>query len=73
MSFIHTFFKGSIIHNIGLKVGNGGQFCHCAGTNAQLLGKDGKYAIVRLASGEVAKLFLGVVLLLVSLVLEIIF
>lgn len=47
---------GSFIHNIELKVGNGGQLCRSAGTNAQLLGKDGKYAIVRLASGEVRKI-----------------
>lgn len=47
---------GSFIHNIELKLGNGGQLCRSAGTNAQLLGKDGKYAIVRLASGEVRKI-----------------
>lgn len=43
---------GSVIHNIELKPGAGGQMVRSAGTQAQLLGKDGKYAIVRLASGE---------------------
>lgn len=45
--------EGTLIHNIELKPGKGGQLVRSAGTSAQLLGKDGKYAIVRLASGEV--------------------
>ncbi len=43
---------GTLIHNIELKPGKGGQLVRAAGTSAQLLGKDGKYAIVRLLSGE---------------------
>ena len=43
---------GTVIHNIELKPGKGGQLVRSAGTSAQLLGKEGKYAIVRLASGE---------------------
>ncbi|SMO79720.1 50S ribosomal protein L2 [Melghirimyces algeriensis] len=43
---------GTVIHNIELKPGAGGQMVRSAGTQAQLLGKDGKYAIIRLASGE---------------------
>ncbi|MFC4075411.1 50S ribosomal protein L2 [Salinithrix halophila] len=43
---------GSTIHNIELKPGAGGQMARAAGASAQLLGKDGKYAILRLASGE---------------------
>ena len=43
---------GTLIHNIELKPGKGGQLVRSAGTSAQLLGKDGKYAIVRLQSGE---------------------
>ncbi|PTM54682.1 50S ribosomal protein L2 [Desmospora activa] len=43
---------GSVIHNIELKPGAGGQMVRAAGTQAQLLGKDGKYAIIRLTSGE---------------------
>ncbi|MFV9511657.1 50S ribosomal protein L2 [Tepidibacillus sp. LV47] len=44
---------GTIIHNIELKPGKGGQLVRAAGAEAQLLGKDGDYAIVRLSSGEV--------------------
>ncbi|MDQ0340189.1 large subunit ribosomal protein L2 [Caldalkalibacillus uzonensis] len=44
---------GTVIHNIELKPGKGGQLVRAAGTEAQLLGKDGNYAIVRLNSGEV--------------------
>ncbi|MDR6226954.1 50S ribosomal protein L2 [Desmospora profundinema] len=43
---------GTVIHNIELKPGAGGQLVRAAGTQAQLLGKDGKYAILRLTSGE---------------------
>ena len=43
---------GTSIHNIELKPGKGGQLVRSAGTSAQLLGKEGKYAIVRLTSGE---------------------
>jgi large subunit ribosomal protein L2 len=43
---------GTLIHNIELKPRKGGQLVRAAGTSAQLLGKDGKYAIVRLQSGE---------------------
>ncbi|MBW1605322.1 50S ribosomal protein L2 [Lactobacillus sp. Sy-1] len=44
---------GSIIHNIELKPGKGGQLVRSAGTSAQLLGNEGKYALVKLSSGEV--------------------
>ncbi|MEI5909197.1 50S ribosomal protein L2 [Bacillus spongiae] len=44
---------GSIIHNIELKPGKGGQLVRSAGTSAQVLGKEGKYVLVRLNSGEV--------------------
>lgn len=44
---------GSIIHNIEIKPGKGGQLARSAGASAQLLGRDGKYALVRLSSGEV--------------------
>ncbi|MBQ4208912.1 50S ribosomal protein L2 [bacterium] len=47
---------GTFIHNIELKVGGGGQLCRSAGTSAQLLGKEGQYVIVRLASGETRKI-----------------
>jgi LSU ribosomal protein L2P len=43
---------GSFIHNIELKPGKGGQLVRSAGTAAQLMGIEGKYAIIRLPSGE---------------------
>ena len=43
---------GTIIHNVELKLGKGGQIARSAGTYAQLVGKDGGYAQVRLMSGE---------------------
>jgi len=44
---------GTMIHNIELKEGKGGQLVRAAGTAAQLLAKEGDYAQVRLPSGEV--------------------
>ncbi|MBB1062815.1 50S ribosomal protein L2 [Limosilactobacillus fastidiosus] len=44
---------GTVIHNIELKPGKGGQLARSAGTSAQLLGKEEKYVLVRLSSGEV--------------------
>jgi large subunit ribosomal protein L2 len=44
---------GTIIHNIELKIGKGGQLARSAGTFAQLVGKDSGYAQVKLSSGEV--------------------
>ncbi|TRM11172.1 50S ribosomal protein L2 [Lentibacillus cibarius] len=44
---------GTIIHNIELKPGRGGQLVRSAGADAQVLGREGKYTLVRLASAEV--------------------
>ena len=44
---------GAVIHNIELKPGRGGQLCRAAGTEAQLLAKEGAYAHVLLPSREV--------------------
>ncbi|TCP24165.1 LSU ribosomal protein L2P [Scopulibacillus darangshiensis] len=44
---------GTIVHNIELKPGRGGQLVRSAGAEAQILGKEGKYVLVRLVSGEV--------------------
>nr|WGD67666.1 50S ribosomal protein L2 [Bacillus velezensis] len=44
---------GTVVHNIELKPGKGGQLVRSAGTSAQVLGKEGKYVLVRLNSGEV--------------------
>ena len=50
--------EGTFIHNIELTPGKGGQLVRAAGTSAQILGKEGRYVIVRLTSKEVRK-FLG--------------
>lgn len=47
---------GTIIHNIEMKPGKGGQLVRTAGAEAQLAGKEGKYGIVRLPSGEIRRL-----------------
>ncbi len=47
--------EGTYIHNIELYPGKGGQLVRAAGTGAQILGKEGKYVIVRLTSKEVRK------------------
>lgn len=44
---------GTTIHNIELHIGKGGQMVRAAGTSAQLLAKEGRYAHIRLPSGEV--------------------
>jgi large subunit ribosomal protein L2 len=49
---------GSTIHNIEMKPGKGGQLVRSAGTSAQVLGKEDKYVIIRLQSGEV-RMILG--------------
>ena len=46
---------GTIIHNIELKPGKGGQMVRSAGNGAQLMAKEGNFAQVRLPSGEVRK------------------
>lgn len=47
--------EGTFIHNVELTPGKGAQLCRAAGTSAQLLGAEGKYVILRLASGEMRK------------------
>lgn len=43
---------GTMVHNIELQPGKGGQIARAAGMSAQLMAKEGKYAIVRMPSGE---------------------
>ncbi len=43
---------GTIVHNIELKIGKGGQIARSAGTYAQIVGRDGDYVIMRLNSAE---------------------
>lgn len=47
---------GTMIHNLELRLGKGGQLVRSAGGAAQLLSKEGTYALVRLPSGEVRKI-----------------
>jgi len=46
---------GSLVHNVELQPGRGGQLARAAGTSAQLLAKEGTYAQLRLPSGEVRR------------------
>ena len=46
---------GTIVHNVELKPGKGGQLARSAGTSAQILGREEKYVLIRLQSGEVRK------------------
>ena len=43
---------GTLVHNIELKPGRGGELVRAAGASAQVLGQEGKYVLVRLQSGE---------------------
>ena len=47
---------GTLIHNLEIKAGRGGQMVRSAGNAAQLMSKEGGYALVRLPSGEMRKL-----------------
>jgi large subunit ribosomal protein L2 len=47
--------EGTLVHNIELQPGKGAELARSAGASAQILGKEGKYVLVRLASGEVRK------------------
>ncbi|MEM9951544.1 MAG: 50S ribosomal protein L2 [Chloroflexota bacterium] len=47
---------GTVIHNIELRPGKGGQLVRSAGTSAQLVAKEGNYVTVRLPSGEMRKI-----------------
>ena len=48
--------EGTFVHCVELKPGKGGQLCRAAGCSAQVLGKEGKYVIIRLQSGEMRKI-----------------
>ncbi len=47
---------GTVVHNIELSPGRGGQIARSAGASAQILGREEKYVLVRLQSGEVRKI-----------------
>ena len=50
---------GTTIHNIELKAGKGGQLIRSAGGSAQVMGRDGEYVQIRLKSGEMRKVLVG--------------
>ncbi|MDR1242975.1 MAG: 50S ribosomal protein L2 [Deltaproteobacteria bacterium] len=50
---------GTLIHNVELYPGKGGQFCRAAGTYAQLVAKEDKYALLRMPSGETRKVLVA--------------
>jgi large subunit ribosomal protein L2 len=47
--------EGTEIHNVEIHLGKGGQLCRSAGNAAQLMAKEGKYALVKLPSGEMRR------------------
>lgn len=47
---------GSLVHNVELRIGKGGQIIRSAGSYGQLMAKEGSYAQIRLPSGEVRKI-----------------
>lgn len=47
--------EGTLVHNIELKPGKGAQMARSAGASVQILGREGRYVLLRLASGEVRK------------------
>ena len=47
--------EGTLVHNVELKAGKGGQMARTTGSSIQILGREGKYTLLRLTSGEVRK------------------
>jgi len=47
---------GTVIHNIEMRPGKGGQLARSAGASAQILGREGSYVLIRLKSGETRKI-----------------
>ena len=50
---------GTIIHNIEFNIGRGGQIARTAGASAVLMAKEGKYALIKMPSGELRKIILN--------------
>jgi large subunit ribosomal protein L2 len=49
---------GTLLHNVELKPGKGGQIARSAGSSVQLVAKEGEYASVKMPSGEIRKILL---------------
>jgi large subunit ribosomal protein L2 len=50
---------GTVVHNVELQPGRGGQLCRSAGTSAQLIAKEGKFATLRMPSSEMRMVYIG--------------
>ena len=50
---------GTLVHNIEMKIGKGGQMVRSAGAAAQLMAKEGNYALLRMPSGEIRKVHIN--------------
>lgn len=50
---------GTMLHNIEMKIGKGGQLVRSAGASAQLMAKEGDYALLRMPSGELRKVHIN--------------
>jgi len=48
--------NGTVVHNVELEPGKGGQICRSAGTYAQVVDREGKFSLIRLPSGEIRKI-----------------
>ena len=53
--FLQNIPVGTVVHNVELKPGKGGEIARSAGTSVQILGREDKYVILRLQSGETRK------------------
>ncbi|MBQ1337955.1 MAG: 50S ribosomal protein L2, partial [Thermoguttaceae bacterium] len=56
---LKTIPVGTTIHNIEMKIGKGAQLARSAGTSAQLMAKEGDYALLRMPSGELRKVHIN--------------
>jgi len=48
--------NGTVVHNVELQPGKGGQMCRSAGTYAQVVDREGRFSLLRLPSGEIRKI-----------------
>jgi large subunit ribosomal protein L2 len=51
--------NGTVVHNVEMEPGKGGQICRSAGTYAQVVDREGKFSLIRLPSGEIRKILSG--------------